>query len=186
MPALAGCQHHPMSLCCPGEQGPGSALWPSPHHEVVPIDFGAVAGAAQVAGVANHGAAAAAARVTGAVRILARHDLEELAQDLVGVVGLELGLQHLQGGKEGRGQSASAPSLVEEKSVPPEPEHAVALPSPCSPSTTSGRRAVGPCSPWSTLGTRCRHSAHQTSRWLRAPRPGSGGRSSPEGTAPLC
>lgn len=34
---------------CPGGQSPGSALWLSPHHEVVPVDFRAVTGAAQVA-----------------------------------------------------------------------------------------------------------------------------------------
>lgn len=85
---------------------------PSPHDEVVAVDLRPIAGAAQVARVAHHGAAPAVARVAPAVGVLARHDLEELAQHLLRVVGLELGLQHLRGDREGGDTGSPLPAAL--------------------------------------------------------------------------
>lgn len=70
-------------------------LHSSPHDKVVPIDVLAVAGAAQVPGVAHNSTAPAGRGLPGPVWILSGNNLEELAQHFVKVVGLELGLQHL-------------------------------------------------------------------------------------------
>lgn len=53
-----------------------------------------IARSSQIARIANHSAALAQKGVPLLVGIVPRNDLEELGQDLQGVVGPELGLQH--------------------------------------------------------------------------------------------
>lgn len=67
----------------------------SPHDKVVAIHFLPIARAPEVARVPHHSTAPALLGVPEAVGVLTRHDLEQLLQHLVGVVRLELGLQHL-------------------------------------------------------------------------------------------
>lgn len=67
----------------------------------MPINLSPVTRAAQVARIAHNSTAPTLLGVPVAVWVLTRHNLEELAQDLISVMGLELGLQHLW--KEMRG-----------------------------------------------------------------------------------
>lgn len=58
----------------------------SPHDKVVPVHIWPIARASQVARVPNHSTAPALLGIPETVRVLARYNLEQLLQHLIGVV----------------------------------------------------------------------------------------------------